>query len=742
MPYQMPSAGTAVASVLAAVLICTGHGGAAAGGAAAGGPASGTKAVSYLGYRFLVPRGWPVIDDDRDRGSCVRFDRHAIYLGKPGSEESCPTQLLGTTESMLIEPGPAGSKPLSKENAVARQVTVRAPGILLTATFDAHPAVIDRILASAGLPAPVSGTEARNPVPDLLWHIPHGYGAGHRRVPVPPLPPTIVDYSGLGFDKCAAPSRADLSAWARSSPYRAVGIYIGGADLTCPQQNLTPAWVRTEAAAGWRLIPLYGGPQADVGQLVSPRRQARECAIDAVAQARRLGFAPQTPLYYDMEGFRQQWNAALIFMSAWTRELHRLGYQSGVYSSGDSGIADLLRHVHSRSYTMPDVIYFADWNGQHSTADKRLGHLWLHKRIHQFIGRLVQTYGGATMAVSGDYLDMQADAGYDAAFTAQQTPAVNLPDGGTVVFYRGSDRELWRDQYVRGKGWAKPVSVGVRAWSTPSAVWTGSAVAVFYKGASGRLHVLSYSENGHRSGQGVLTMMGRIGLGPSAVSQPGGVIDVFWQGSGDRLWHGQFTPADGWSGPQELAATIRSAPSPVVSSPGSTAVFWQGKHDSLWMTSRGLSGRWSRPRRLSMPADGAPQATAQPAGGIEVYWAGSGTAGLREAFSSTGTGWQGPRNLGGQLLSAPLAVTSAGAVRVLWLGQGHHLDYTEHRSAANWNALGWTRPATAHQTWASSAPFAAVGGLGRTLRVFWPGQGGSLWTATLTRATWSRPFKL
>ena len=737
-----------VTSLLAAVLVCTGlvsTGLVRTGLVRTGhGVAAGTKEVRYLGYRFLVPRGWPVVEEDRERSGCVRFDRHAVYLGVPGSEESCPSQLLGTTESVLIEPGPAGGRAVSTDNPVARQVTVHAPGMLLTATFDAHPAVLDQILASAGLPAPVSGTGPREPAPDLLWRVTNRYGAGHHRVPAPPLPPTIVDYSGLGFDICAAPSRADMRAWIRRSRYRAIGIYIGGADLTCPQSNLTPAWVRAEAAAGWRLVPLYGGPQANLGQLVAPGRQARESALDAVAQARRLGFAPQTPLYYDMEGFHPEWNApALLFMSAWTRELHRLGYQSGVYSSGDSGIADLIGHFHSRGYAMPDVIYDATWNGEHSASVGRLGHLWWHKRIHQFIGRETQTYGGVTMSFSGDFLGMRPDVGYDSAFTSQQTPAVNLPDGGTMVFFRGSGRELWRDQYERGKGWARPVATGVRAWSAPSAVWTGSAVAVFYQGASGRLWVLSYSENGRRAGLGVLTMMGRIGLGPCAVSAPGGVIDVFWRGSDDRLWHGQFTPGAGWSGPQQLASALRSAPSPVTSSPASTAVLWQGNHDSLWIISRGLSGTWSRPRRLRMPAGGAPQATAQPTGGIEVYWTtGSGMAGLQEAFDNSGTGWHGPRNLGGQLSSAPLPATAAGAVRVLWLGQGHQIDYTEHRSEGNWNALGWTKPAAAHQTWADSAPFAAVGGLTRTLRVFWRGQAGSLWTATLTRATWSRPIKL
>ena len=54
-----------------------------------------------------------------------------------------------------------------------------------------------------------------------------------------------------------------MSAWS-SSPYRAVGVYIGGANMACSQANLTSGWVSTETAAGWHLIPTYVGLQAPV----------------------------------------------------------------------------------------------------------------------------------------------------------------------------------------------------------------------------------------------------------------------------------------------------------------------------------------------------------------------------------------------------------------------------------------------------------------------------------------------
>ena len=703
-----------------------------------------TKAVSYLGYRFLVPRGWPVVDDTRHRSGCVRFDRHAVYLGAVSSEQSCPSGLLGTTESILIQPGRARQPSVSTANPVARQVTVRAPRIQVTATYDTDPAVIYQILVGAGLPPPTPSSGRPSPVPDLLGHVLTRSSARHSRMPAPPLPPTVETYSGLGFDTCAAPSRRNMRAWLRKSWYRAIGIYIGGADRTCAQPNLTRAWLRAEVMAGWRLIPFYAGPQAAFGELVAPARQGRAAARDAVAAARRLGFAPQTPLYYDMEGFPSIWKAAALgFLSAWTRTLHRLGYASGVYSSGDSGIVDLARQFFKHVYAMPDVIDDAAWNGSRSTADKRLHHLWWHKRVHQFTGARTQTYGGVTMVVNKDFLDMREGVAYASAFTSQQTSAVNLPDGATMVFYFRRGRALWLDRYAPGRGWTSPASAGVRAWSAPSVVWTGSVVAVFYKGRAGRLGVLSYQENGRLAGRGVLPMMGELGSGPSAVSQPGGVIDVFWRGSADHhLWHGQFTPGAGWTGPQGLGGALGSPPSPVTSSPGCTTVFWRGTDNGLWMVSRGLLGRWSAPHRLGIaPVLGAPQATAQVTGGIEVYWTGSRTPGLREGFD-IGTGWRGPRDLGGQLRFAPLPVTAAGAVRVVWLGPGHQIEYAEHRAGSDWSAAGWTAPASADLGWAASAPFASVGGLGRAVRVFWRGWHGSLWTATLTGAAWSRPVNL
>jgi hypothetical protein len=729
----------------------------------AGPGAAGLRPVSYRGYRFLVPRSWPVIRDARHPRGCVRFDLHAIYLGRVGSDESCPSWLLGTTEALLVQPGPATVVRRSTEDAVARQITVHAARISIIATFDTDPAMIDQILASAALPAPalVAGHPARLAAASAgelaiaarLAGASQAAGTGRstagspmlrKPMPVPALPALVADYRGFGFDACAAPSRAYMRAWLHHSRYRAIGIYIGGADRACAQTNLSPGWVRVQARAGWRFIPLYAGPQAAFGELRAPVRQGTAAATDAVAQAQRLGFGPRTPIYYDMEAYRSRARvAALRFLSAWTLELHRLGYTSGVYSSSDSGIVDLARQYSSGRYAMPDIVDDALWNGAATTSDRNLraGQWPDQHRIHQYGGNVTQTHGGDTINIDEDYLNVRVAT---PGGTSQWTSAVTLPGGSVDLFYRAHGHQLWLDRYATGSGWARPRQVGSGAWSVPSAVWTGSAVDVFFKGARGELRVDSYRLDGRPSGSLALTMMGTLGLGPRAVAQSGGVIDVFWRGSlDDHLWHGQFTPSSGWHGPQGLGGDLASAPSPVVSSPGTTAVFWKGTDGSLWQVTRTLRGRWNAPSSLGMaPLGGPPQATAQPGGAIEVYWAGSGNSDLWEAFFRPGAGWRGPRHLADPIRSAPWPVTAGRTVRVIWSGRQQQLTVVRHRMGSAWNARGWVGPVRLHMGRLGSAPFAAVGGPGAAVRVFWRGPHGRLWTASLGRGGWTGPLRL
>ena len=67
------------------------------------------RAVRYHGYRLTVPARWPVFDLAGHPTTCVRFNRHAVYLGRPGAHQLCPSQVLGRTEAILVQPLAASS---------------------------------------------------------------------------------------------------------------------------------------------------------------------------------------------------------------------------------------------------------------------------------------------------------------------------------------------------------------------------------------------------------------------------------------------------------------------------------------------------------------------------------------------------------------------------------------------------------------------------------------------------------
>ena len=223
-------------------------------------------------------------------------------------------------------------------------------------------------------------------------------------------------FTGLGFDACTAPSSKAMAAW-NESPYRAVGVYIGGINRACSQPNLTASWVAAQTEAGWHLIPTYVGLQAPTSSCTSCAKlsssqataQGSAAALDAVEEAGAVAMGPGSPIYFDMESYSQTSSATaatLAFLEAWTQKLHSLGYLSGVYSSSASGIEDLAGQI-GTGYELPDHIWVANWNGQQNTDDPVLpASAWSpHRRIHQYRGGHNETYGGVTINIDNNYVD-------------------------------------------------------------------------------------------------------------------------------------------------------------------------------------------------------------------------------------------------------------------------------------------------------------------------------------------------
>ncbi len=333
-----------------------------------GPPAVSAATIHFDGRTVEAPAGWPVYQLAQHPGMCVRLDRKAVYLGVPSPDQRCPAAVVGRRRAIVVDP-----------SAAARRREAR---------------------------------EARRSAP-------------HTRVS-----PT-TQFEGLGFDACTAPSSSTMSSWLRSSPYGAIGVYIGGLNRGCTQANLTSSWVSRQTAAGWQLIPTYVGRQSPTSSctscaFITPSRaaaQGSDAADDAVAAARGVGIAPGSPIYFDMESYTRTSSATkttLTFLSAWTERLHTLGYTSGVYSSSASGIVDLAEAVDG-PYELPDDLWFANWNGNRDSTDPYLPRgVWAnHQRIHQFRGGHDETYGGLTINIDSNYVD---------GATAPAAPVVSKDD--------------------------------------------------------------------------------------------------------------------------------------------------------------------------------------------------------------------------------------------------------------------------------------------------------------------------
>ncbi|XUM05160.1 glycoside hydrolase domain-containing protein [Streptomyces venezuelae ATCC 10712] len=126
-------------------------------------------------------------------------------------------------------------------------------------------------------------------------------------------------FAGKAFDTCEAPPLTVMEAW-RGSPYGAVGIYFGGRGRGCPvQKELTPDWVASAHAMGWRLLPLFVGSQAPCVDNPAKRKyaiggaptaQGTQEGGDAVRAARALGIGTDSPLYLDVEAYARGTRAA------------------------------------------------------------------------------------------------------------------------------------------------------------------------------------------------------------------------------------------------------------------------------------------------------------------------------------------------------------------------------------------------------------------------------------------------
>ncbi len=479
--------------------------------------ATGTKTVEYDGYVINVPAGWPVYLLPVQPTRCVRYDRHAVYLGTPGPDQQCPAHLVGRTDTVQIDggggqavvhrrgvalasvPGSSAHRGMIVRDAQRHELalTIERPRLSIVATYANDPAVVEWIISSVhGAGSAPAGPLA--PSASLPWlalaaeHIAPGRavmaaaaaparaGSATRagaRARMGPAAARVVAVSTAGkkaadavtagrdavtagrdvsdalaaredtayavaagvvaagvvaagtegararrarrplagFDTCTAPSIPAMRAW--RPYYKAIGIYIGGANRACGTGNLSARWVRRVKRMGWSLIPAYVGRQPPCDPFsvkIKPRWAASEgaaAANDAVILARGLRLHRHAPIYFDMEAYnsasRKCRTAVLTFLDAWTRRLRARGYVPGVYASAAAGAESLggTARIAGHRLARPQSIWFALWDGHVNLRGQPylLPSWWPRdRRIKQFRSNRWQKHGGFRLDIDRD----------------------------------------------------------------------------------------------------------------------------------------------------------------------------------------------------------------------------------------------------------------------------------------------------------------------------------------------------
>jgi hypothetical protein len=119
------------------------------------------QTVTYHGVQFDVPADWSVHDLQADPTTCVRFDVHAVYLGQPGADMSCPAGIIGHADAMLVQPVD-GVGAADATNAGDGVSAATASGLPVQVAADVAASQVTAAVPSAGVDVtiPYQGSDA------------------------------------------------------------------------------------------------------------------------------------------------------------------------------------------------------------------------------------------------------------------------------------------------------------------------------------------------------------------------------------------------------------------------------------------------------------------------------------------------------------------------------------------------------------------------------------------------------
>ncbi len=737
------------------------------------------RTVTFGGVSLRVPPTWKVLNLSRHPAACPRLDTHAVYLGTPGPAPSCPAGGVGRAEAAWIrraDPASPGARQATAATTIAGQPARTNPGgpvknpaiddVLpgagaeVTIYYGGNPALARRIEATIRLSA-----AARARHGDLASRA----AALSRPMPRPAAGPAQGLYTGGGFDTCAAPAASVLTRWL-ASPYRAVGIYIGGVNRACSQPNLTAGWITSIQRSGWHYFPIYVGRQATCVQaggdaLINPKKaaaQGKAAAVDAANQAGSLGIPHGTPIIYDMEAYAGCGSQVVTFLGSWDAELQALKYRAAVYESF-TNIGDLVKA--GQTMTEPDVIHYADWDGKATTRSSYMpASMWTkHQRIHQYQGGHNERWGGVTVDIDNDQLDTVLGGAGAAAGPARGgfRIAVGSNVSKSAEWFARSASGILVHDYQRPTGsqaWSGVHPVG----ESPAGIASNPAVTadangsltVFARTAGGRV-VHAWQQPGPPDGWqwggavAASSTPGSMTGDPAAIRRPRGEVAVFVTASGGAVSTTRQAAPDAdsrWKPWQSIGGSCASSPVPLVTGPGRLAVFcvttagtaavdhWRG---GSW---RGWHPVGASPSGLTA----TPAVVANAAGQAEIF-ATTKARGLDYAWQSSVTGrwtWGMPlagRSSGQRIRRSPAAIRwPDGDVRVFAQLTGGQVGMIGQQGGygtaawSGWAQVGGTVPGGkvlgSPAAWISASGVPAAGGLGASLRMASSSFAGGAWS--------------
>ncbi|HTU72495.1 MAG TPA: glycoside hydrolase domain-containing protein [Trebonia sp.] len=236
-----------------------------AGPASTGGTGSttGTRAVVYDGYEVSVPASWPVYRLDQEPQQCVRYDRHAVYLGVPAANQHCPAWLIGRTETVSIVPsatdGPSAgtelfsssAETLSRPQGVVMQdssdqvlqvMPVADKSVTVTATYGSDLPLAKQLLATLRPAPPGAAWTPASPVPASSGSTSSGPGSSGPGSSLPASPGSAP----------ASPVEATSASPVTTAPAGAVpagAVPAGAVPASTGSQNAGPASMLAAAPA-------------------------------------------------------------------------------------------------------------------------------------------------------------------------------------------------------------------------------------------------------------------------------------------------------------------------------------------------------------------------------------------------------------------------------------------------------------------------------------------------------------